>query len=121
MPTTISGSLLASRVAAAFRSRAVSEPVTSSGDMPSGASSVGERARVLLGEQFGRRHDRGLVVVLDREQRGEQRDDRLAAPHVALQQAVHAQRAGHVLHDLARRAHLRAGELEREQRLELAS
>ena len=73
---------------------------------------------MLLGEQFGRRHHRGLIVVLDREQRGEQGDDRLAAAHVALQQAVHALRARHVLHDLARGAHLRAGELERQDRLQ---
>ena len=70
--------------------------------MPSGASSARERARVLLGEQLGGRHDRRLIAVLDREQRGEQRDDRLAAADVALQQAVHAAVARHVGDDLAR-------------------
>ena len=64
-------------------------------------------ARVLLGQQLGRRHDGGLQLVLHREQRGEQRDDRLAAADVALQQAVHAAVAAHVGHDLARGAGLR--------------
>jgi hypothetical protein len=47
-----------------------------------------------------------------RQQRGEQRDDGLAAAHVALQQAVHPPVAGHVGHDLADDARLRSRELE---------
>ena len=73
---------------------------------------LGHGSCVLLGEQFGRYHDRGLIAVLDREQRGEQRDDRLAAADVALQQTMHATVAAHVDEDLANRARLRAGELE---------
>ena len=77
------------------------------------------RPRVLLGEQLGRRHDRRLIAVLDREQRREQRDDRLSAADVALQQAVHAAVAHHVGDDLANGAHLRAGELERQRLAQL--
>ena len=71
--------------------------------MPSGASNARHRSHVLLGEQLGRRHDRRLIAVLDREQRGEQRDDRLAAADVALQQTLHAPIAAHVGDDLANR------------------
>src|SRR5262249_51269668 len=70
-------------------------------------------AHVLLGEELRGDHDRGLVSVLDREQRGEQRDDGLAAADVALQQPLHAAVAGHIGDDLANGAHPRAGELER--------
>ena len=48
-----------------------------------------QRERVLLGEHLGRREERPLVAALHRgEQRGE-RDDGLAGPDLALQQAVH--------------------------------
>ena len=55
---------------------------------------------VLLGEHLGGRHERALVAALHGgEQRGD-RDDRLAGAHVALQQAVHRDRAGQVGGDL---------------------
>ncbi len=56
---------------------------------------------MLLGEDFGRRHERGLVAGLDRLQRGERGDDRLAAADVALQQALHRLAAREVAADLA--------------------
>ncbi len=58
---------------------------------------------VLLGQQLGRRHERRLVVVLDRQQHGEQRHHRLAGSHVAHEQSVHPLRSGHVGRDLAER------------------
>ena len=61
---------------------------------------------MLLGEQLGGRHDRRLIAVLHREQRREQRDDRLAAADVALQQALHAALAAHVGEDLAQHARI---------------
>ena len=59
-------------------SAAVWRPSSSSGRMPSGASSRAERGGVLLGQQLGGRHERRLEVVLHREQHGEERDDGLA-------------------------------------------
>ena len=59
------------------------------------------------------------IAVLHREQRGEQRDDRLAAADVALQQPLHAALAAHVGEDLAQHARLRARERERQRLAEL--
>jgi hypothetical protein len=53
--------------------------------MPSGSSSA-RGAGVLLGQDLGGRHERGLVAALDGEQHGEERDDGLAGADVALQQ-----------------------------------
>ena len=61
----------------------------------------GERGGMLLRQQLGRRHQRGLEVVLHRQQHGEERHHRLAGPHVAHQQPVHAVGRGHVGGDLA--------------------
>ncbi len=69
---------------------------------------------MLLGEELGRRHDHRLVVVLDREQHGEQGHDRLSGADVAHQQAMHADGCRHVVGDLADGAPLVAGELERQ-------
>src|SRR4051794_14238425 len=41
---------------------------------------------VLFGQKLCWRHYRGLVTVLHRQQRGKERDDRLATSHVSLQQ-----------------------------------
>ena len=79
--------------------------------MPSGASSPPSVRGVLFGEQLGRRHQRGLEVVLHGEQHGEQRHDRLAGAHVAHQQPVHPLRRRHVGGDLAEGLLLVAGEL----------
>ena len=69
------------------------------------------RARVLLGEQLRRRHDRGLKSVLHREESAEQSDDGLAAADVTLQKALHPTVAAHVGEDLAQHTRLRAREL----------
>ena len=75
--------------------------MSSIGAMPSGASSAVIVRTCLFGEQLGRRHDRRLIAVLHREQRGEQRDDGLSAADVALEQTLHAAVAAHVGEDLA--------------------
>ena len=62
--------------------------------------------RVLLGEQFSRRHQRGLRSVLHRQQRSEQRNHRLATANIALQQAMHAPCTAHVGDNLPDHAHL---------------
>jgi hypothetical protein len=120
VPTTSSGRGVARRAAASRRSRAPSRPVTSTGAMLQRLEHRGEPALVLLGQQLGRRHHRGLVAVLHGEQAREQRHHRLAASDVALQEPVHAARAGHVHHDLAERARLRPRELVRQRGLERA-
>src|SRR3712207_7023701 len=61
---------------------------------------------------------RSLVAVLDREKGCEERDDRLAAADVPLEQAMHSAVAAHVGEDLAERPHLRARELVRKRRSE---
>ena len=75
---------------------------------------------MLFGEDLGRRHERDLLAALDRLQRRERRDDRLAGADVALQQPLHRRRMLEVVRDLAPHALLRARQLERharEQRL----
>ena len=69
---------------------------------------------VLLGENFGRRHERHLQAVLHGDEGHEQRHDRFAGADIALQQPVHRRRALHVLDELLQRAPLPFGELERQ-------
>ena len=58
---------------------------------------------VLLGEDFGGRHERDLLPVLHREHRREQSNDGLAGTDIALQQAVHRMGALHVVGNLLQR------------------
>src|SRR6185503_3183671 len=67
---------------------------------------VRELEEVLLGEDFGRRHQRRLPAVLDGLQRRERRDQRLAAADVALQQTAHRVRLRELLGDRVVRAAL---------------
>ncbi len=78
-----------------------------------------EGARVLLGQHLGRRHERGLEVVLGGQQHREQRHHRLAAAHVALEQPMHAHRRRHVGDDFLDGALLGAGQLEGERLAQL--
>ncbi len=83
---------------------------------------LGERldGREMLARQdLGRRHQRRLAAAFDRLQHGEQRDHRLAAADIALQQAQHAPAVRHVLVDLAERLVLRAGQAEGQRRRHL--
>ena len=69
---------------------------------------------VLVGQHLGRRHHAGLVAVVERHHGREHRHQRLAAAHVALQQAVHLLAAGHIRADLLEHALLRPGQGERQ-------
>ena len=73
-----------------------------------------ELAVMLLGEDFGRRHERDLVARLDGLQRRQRGDDGLAAADIALQQALHRLAARQVAPDLGDDALLRARERERQ-------
>jgi hypothetical protein len=70
---------------------------------------------VLLGEDLGRRHERRLPAAFRGEDRREDRDDRLAAPDVALQEPAHRPPRAEVLADLADDALLRGRERERQR------
>ena len=59
-----------------------------------------EVARVLLGEQFRRRHHGRLCAVLHRTHRGQRGDHRLARADVALHQSHHRMRPLEILRDL---------------------
>jgi hypothetical protein len=59
-----------------------------------------ERAEVLLGEDFRRRHHHGLRARRDRVRTREHRDGGLAAADVALQEPQHAVAGGHVAEDV---------------------
>ncbi len=76
---------------------------------------LGELAIMLLGEDFGGRHERGLQAVLDRLQAGQRGDDGLAAADVALQQTAHRVRLRKVRADLLPGARLRRRERERQR------
>ena len=73
------------------------------------------RLGVLLGEQLGRRHHRGLPARARDLQRRRERDTRLARADIALEQAVHRRRPREIVAELADRAPLRAGQLERQR------
>ncbi len=78
----------------------------------------GEGPPVLLREQLGGRHDRGLHATGDRSDAGDRSDDGLARADVALDQAHHRMRAGHVAEHLVDDSSLRVRQLERELRYE---
>src|SRR5215213_4328231 len=65
---------------------------------------------MLLREQLRWRHDRSLIAILHREQRREQRDDRLATSDVSLEKPMHFPITRHVRNDLANCVRLRAGQ-----------
>ena len=94
---------------------AVSPPVSWARRTWLAASSSVERQGVLPGEDFGGGHQHGLVAVGHGQQHGVDGHHRLAAAHVALQQPVHRQRAGHVGGDLGDRLLLPGGQLEGKQ------
>ena len=73
------------------------------------------RSQVMLRrEDLGRRHQRRLVAVLNRDQHRLHRDDRLAGADIALQQPAHGFGAAHVFGDLRQRPLLRASGMERQ-------
>ena len=70
---------------------------------------------VLLGQYLGGRHHRDLEAVLHALQGGERGDHRLAAAHVALQQALHRMGEREVTLQLAPGAPLRARQAKRQR------
>ena len=58
-----------------------------------GAEQPLDRREVLLGERFGRRHQRRLEIVLDRSQHRVQREHGLAGADLAHQQPLHRRRS----------------------------
>ena len=68
---------------------------------------------MLAGEDLGRGHHRGLAAGLDGGEHGEERDQRLAGADVALEEAVHPGRGGHVGGDLGDGAGLGVGRARR--------
>ena len=102
---------LAKRAAIALRSRRKNFPSATPARCRAWREHARDRPRVLLGEQFGQHHESSLIPVLQRQQRREQRDDRLAAAHIALQQPMHPPVAAHVREDFAYRPRLRTGQL----------
>ncbi len=64
---------------------------------------------MLLGENFGRRHQRRLRAGLDRAQHGEQRHQGFAGADIALQQAQHAVRGSKIGVDFREGLQLRGG------------
>ena len=73
------------------------------GRHPEWLQPVGQTPPVLLGQEFGGRHQGRLTAGLDRLQRRQGRHHRLARSDVALQQALHRQWPRQVGSDLGRR------------------
>ena len=69
---------------------------------------------MLLDENLRRREQRHLMTVADHDHRCNQRNDRLSAAHVALQQAVHRPIALQIVNDFLHDAFLRPRQLERQ-------
>ena len=69
---------------------------------------------VLVGEDLRRRHDTGLVAVIDGEQATHERHEGLTGTDVALQEAVHLATGLEVIVYLVDDAFLRVGEVERQ-------
>src|ERR1041384_2974626 len=72
--------------------------------------------RMLLSKYFRWNHNSSLIAVLNRDYRGLNGHYRLAAAHVALKQAIHRRRTGHVFDDFPEHSLLRAGRFERQHR-----
>ncbi len=72
-------------------------------------------AEMLLGKDFGGRHERRLIARVDGLRARERRDHGLAAADVALQQAPHRVRLRQVVANFRQAAVLRMGQLERQR------
>ncbi len=69
---------------------------------------------MLLGKQFGRRHQRGLPAGFDGGQRGQCGNDGLARADIALHEAQHRRRRAKIACDFGGDARLRARRHERQ-------
>ena len=74
--------------------------------------------KMLHGENFRRRHERGLAAVFDSDNRGLQGDDGFAAADVALQEAVHGRGLFEIGGDFGQDAFLGGGGFEGKDSLE---
>ena len=74
-----------------------------------------EILRMLIGEQFGRRHQRDLPAHLHGLSRGQRGDQGLAAAHIALHQAQHRRREREIPLDLAQHPLLRPRRAKRQR------
>ncbi len=70
---------------------------------------------MLVGQKFGRRHERCLPARLHGLRRGQRRNQGLAAAHVALHQAQHRLGLLEIVLDLAQRPGLRRRQLKRQR------
>ena len=73
---------------------------------------------VLGGEYLGRRHERGLVSIFDRDHCCLERHDSLAGADVPLEQTPHGRGAMHVVRDFFHHALLRRGRMKRKKLLD---
>ena len=69
--------------------------------------------QVLLGQDFGRRHEGGLEAVVEGDEHRQEGDHRFSAAYIALEQAVHLCPAAEVPADLPDDPLLGTGQLER--------
>ncbi len=99
---------------AALRALPVCRPVSKATGHPQRLEPAPEVLRMLIGQQFGRRHQRDLALHLHGMSRGERRHQCLAATDIALHQAQHGLRAGEILLDLAQHPLLGRGQPERQ-------
>ena len=88
MTMSIAPDAMSSRISA--RSRPFSRPVRIAVRRPARSASGAMVAKVLAGEDFGRRHQRRLAAGFGGARHREQADHRLAGADIALQQAQHA-------------------------------
>ena len=87
-------------------------PVQPSDPQAEGRKPFAELAEMLLGQDFGRRHHRGLPAGVGCGEAGDRGDDGLAAAHVALQKPLHRVWFRHVAQHFVHGASLCAGQLE---------
>ena len=120
MPTAMSISRLASAASVSRRSAALSRPVISAMRRPAPFGERRHPLEMLAGEHFRRRHHRRLPSGLDHVGHRDERDDGLARADVALQEPDHPLRRPEIGADLLDRPALRAGQRERQRRLEAA-
>jgi hypothetical protein len=104
VPTTSAASPLATSASISVRSFFFWLPVSQATRWPRGASSGSSQPislrKVLLGQDFGGRHQRALPAGIDGNGGGQRRHHGFAGAHIALQQAVHGHGAGQVAGDL---------------------
>ena len=82
-------------------------PGEEAGGDPQRIGPAADIGRVLLGQYLRRRQQDGLVATLDGRHGAPDGDDRLSAPHVALEKTIHGRRGSKVGRDLTNHSLLR--------------